>query len=65
MKDYVKSVEFSSLFEIKDVINLQRVCKSFHQLFGREYLKFVIRLGNLETDLRYNFWIHNAPYSEY
>ena len=65
LEEYVKSPDFASFLEVKDVIALGQVCKSFRKLFNQEYVSLVIRLGNLEAPFRYLFWINKAPYIKY
>ncbi len=63
--EHVRSADFASLFEVRDVLALAGVCRSFHQIFNTKYIQLVIRLGNLESRLRYLFWISQAPYIKY
>ena len=65
LEDYVRSPDFAAFFEVKDILSLGQVCKSFRKVFGPEYVSLVIRLGNLEDCFRYLFWIHQVPYIKY
>ena len=65
LEDYFKSYEFASFLTAIDVISLSSVCKSFRKIFNRDYLQLVIKLGNLNNEIRYLFWIHQAPYARY
>lgn len=65
LKDYFKSDNFAALLEVKEVLSLSLVSKSFHRIFNERYVQLVIRLGNLNGSLRYLFWINQAPYAKY
>ncbi len=62
---YVHSYDFVGLFEVKDVLTLGLVCRGLRGLFSKEFVRQVIRVGNLEPGLRYLFWINQAPYIKY
>jgi len=64
MKEYIKSAEFAVLLEVKDVIVLGQVNRTFSRIFNKKYIDLVVRLGNLEQKYRYLFWIHKIPYLE-
>jgi hypothetical protein len=64
MEEYIKSADFASLLEAKDVIALGQVSRAFRRVFNKEYTNLVVRLGNLEQEYRYLFWIHKIPYLE-
>ena len=63
--DYVHSYDFVSLYETSDVLTMGLVCRGLHAIFDQEYVRRVIRLGNLEAGRRYLFWIYEAPYIKY
>ena len=65
MEDHFKQAAFASLLTVKDVLSIGSVCKTFRKVFNKEYLNLVVRLGNLNSDIRYLFWIHQAPYAKY
>ena len=62
IKEYIKSPNFALLLELKEVIALGRTCKYFNTIFNRNYINLIVRLGNLDSNLRYLFWIHKIPY---
>jgi len=65
LHEYLESINFASLFTVKDAISIGLTCKTFHKIFNKEYIILVAKLGNLDPDLRYLFWIYQAPYSKY
>lgn len=65
LEEYLKTSEIAAMFEIQDILTITRVCKSFHRVFNKQYQQLVIRLGNLEANKRYLFWIYQAPYIKY
>ena len=60
-----QSISFASFLTAKDVLSLCLVCKGFKKIFNSDYLRLVIRLGNLDPELRQFFWIYHAPYARY
>jgi len=65
LTEYIKSPDFASFLEIKDVLALSQVCKLFRKIFDKDYISLLIRLGNLETQFRYLFWVHQVPCAAY
>eukprot|EP00826_Nyctotherus_ovalis_P029347 TRINITY_DN2316_c0_g1_i14.p4 TRINITY_DN2316_c0_g1~~TRINITY_DN2316_c0_g1_i14.p4 ORF type:complete len:121 (+),score=29.70 TRINITY_DN2316_c0_g1_i14:100-462(+) len=65
LQPHFESISFASLLTAKDVLALSFVCKSFRKIFNGSYLRLVVRLGNLDAELRHLFWIHCAPYARY
>ncbi len=65
LQDHLRSPDFAALLDVRTVISLGLVCRTFHQIFDRSYLQLVIRLGNLEPALRWLYWMHMAPCAEY
>ncbi len=65
MHDYFKSPAFAALLTVKDVLSLGAVCKGFRKIFDKDYVKLVVRLGGLDGEIRYLFWIYQAPYARY
>ncbi len=65
LAEELRSPSLAALWEVRDILNLTRVCRSFHRIFNKAYLALVVRLGNLEPSLRYLFWISQAPYMKY
>jgi len=65
MHSYIISPEFALFLDVKTIISLSRVCRNFHNIFTSEYLKMVIKLGNLNENLKIQFFVHFAPWIEY
>lgn len=65
LSNYVRSPEFAALLDVRTVLALRRTSKAVGRIFNKEYVRTVIRLGNLEESLRLSFWAHNAPWLEY
>eukprot|EP00826_Nyctotherus_ovalis_P060592 TRINITY_DN8520_c0_g1_i2.p1 TRINITY_DN8520_c0_g1~~TRINITY_DN8520_c0_g1_i2.p1 ORF type:complete len:160 (-),score=18.79 TRINITY_DN8520_c0_g1_i2:833-1258(-) len=65
LSNYVRSPEFAALFDVRGILALRRTSKAISKIFNKEYIRMVIRLGNLEEPLRLCFWAHNAPWLEY
>lgn len=53
------------LFEVKDLLVLRQVCRSFGRLFDARYIHYAIQLGNLGHSLRCAFWVYKAPFEQY
>ena len=62
LTETLQSPSCVALFDVREVLSLSLVCRSFHRIFNKDYLALVIRLGNLDPSLRYLFWISQAPY---
>ena len=62
IKKYVQSPAFASLFDIRTLLNLSLVCKTFSSIFNSQYFQMVIWLGNLEPELQPSFWAKYAPW---
>ncbi len=62
LEEHLHSPNFAALLSVRQVMALGQVCKSFRKIFNSQYVRLVIRLGNLDPDLRYLFWIGQAPY---
>ena len=65
LRDYIKSPAFASLFDVRTVISLSSVCRSFHEIFNKAYLQLVIRLGNLDSSIRWQLWTYKVPCAKY
>lgn len=50
---------------VSDVLKLQRCSRALYRIFGQDQLKRLVRIGNLDDDLRVQFWIHQAPFFSY
>jgi len=65
IEDHIITPEFALLFQVKELLVLRRVCKTFSKLFNKRYIHFVIRLGNLDNSLRCAFWLHKVSFEKY
>jgi hypothetical protein len=52
-------------FEVSDAIKLQKCSRSLCRIFNPEQIKRLVRIGNLDSDLRAQFWIHQVPFFSY
>ncbi len=62
LEEYLRSPSFASLLSARQTIALGQVCRSFRRIFNLRFLRLVVRMGNLEPELRCLFWIRQAPY---
>lgn len=53
---------FLFYLEVSDIIQLQQCSRAFYRMFDNEQLKRLVRVGNLDDDLRPKFWIHKCPF---
>lgn len=49
-------------FEVSDVIKIQKCSRALYRLFNQEQLRRLVRIGNLDPDLRPAFWINQSPF---
>lgn len=49
-------------FEVSDIIKLQKWSRSLWRIFNPEQMKRLVRIGNLDEDLRARFWISQMPF---
>ena len=48
--------------EVSDIIKLQKWSRSLWRIFNTEQLKRLVRIGNLDENLRAQFWISQMPF---
>lgn len=56
---------FLFCLSVSDVIKLQQWSRALCRLFNPEQMRRVVRVGNLDENLRAKFWIHQWPYFSY
>ncbi len=61
----IDSPDFAALLDVRTVLSLAQVSRIFRQVFGPRYLRLVVRLGNLNPELRRSYWTHVAMGEEY
>jgi len=54
-----------SFFDTNDFMILTRLSRSMRWHFNQQELNKLIRIGNLNEELRVKFWISKAPYFNY
>ena len=47
-----------------DILNLKLVCRSGSKIATKEMQMKAIKYGNLEDNIRVNFWLMHAPFFE-
>ena len=49
---------------VKDLINIQHLCRSGARLIQPEIKVRAVLFGNLDDSIRVNFWVMHAPFAE-
>ena len=50
---------------VSDWIKIQKWSRALWRLFSPEQMRRLVRVGNLDDNLRAKFWIHQCPYFSY
>ncbi len=51
-------------FNVGDILALRSCCKDLASIFSEQMIEKLVELGNLNAELRINFWILQAPFFE-
>jgi hypothetical protein len=55
---------FIGHFTVLDIMTIRLLCRDCAIIFNEDFQYYVIRLGNLDNQIRINFWIWQAPFFE-